>query len=608
MRFTFIGLLFFAAVVLSKRTFTYDDKTFLKDGEPFRYVSGSFHYYRTHPDYWEDTFRKMVYQGMNAVQTYIPWSVHEPRPNEYDFSGYFDLFRWLDLAAKYNMSVIIRPGPFTCGEWESGGIPYWIYKEGDLGYRSSDPKFLMYVDAWYDYLYPLLVPYSYGQGGPIIMLQVSNEYGSLDICDHNYIRHLYHKAVEYFGDNLLPFTTDGGSDHMLECGGIDEMFRTVDFGCGGADGSFAVLRKYQKTGPLVNSEFYPGWIDAYFESHHRVSSDAVVESLETMLGKYNASVNFYMYLGGTNWGYYAGAAGITGEKGSYHPLTTSYDYDAPLSECRDMTDKYTRIREVLQKYFKIPEIEVHNTTKKDYGTIQFKESASLFENLDVLDPNPTVLRYPVEMEMLDVDFGYMLYRTTIKESGTLNIPDYQDRAMVYLNGKHLKTMMMMNSEDNTVKIELDKESTLDILIENQARVTNGRMNYKGLKANVTLNDVVLENWTHYKLRLQDLSKLKFTEDKDVPGDDTPYFYRSTFEVDEVADTFINPLGWNKGNIWINDFQIGRYWLVPPQLTLYCPGPILKKGTNQIIVLEQSRMHSENITMHAQDYPVLDYSG
>ncbi|XP_019617515.1 PREDICTED: beta-galactosidase-like [Branchiostoma belcheri] len=346
----FVVLSLFALVLqgqkVDSRSFSidYDNNTFLKDGEPFRYISGSIHYSRVPRSYWQDRLNKMYAAGLNAIQTYVPWNLHEPKPGKYDFTGNNDIEAFLKLANDTGLLVILRPGPYICAEWDMGGLPSWLMKDNSsIVLRSSDPAYLDPVDTYMAQLLPRIKPYLYNNGGPIITVQVENEYGSFYTCDYDYLRHLRQVFIQHLGPDVVLFTTDGWWDGVLKCGTIDGLYTTVDFGPGTDPvGAFKGQRKHQPKGPLVNSEFYTGWLDHWGQPHAHTDKDKVATYLEKIL-QLNASVNMYMFEGGTNFGY------MNGANGPFKPQPTSYDYDAPLTEAGDPTDKLTTISNVIAK-------------------------------------------------------------------------------------------------------------------------------------------------------------------------------------------------------------------------------------------------------------------
>ncbi|MCJ8748960.1 hypothetical protein PDJAM_G00170570 [Pangasius djambal] len=341
----FCFTLFPLTLSLAAPSFTVDYKnnSFLKDGEYFRYVSGSVHYSRIPRLYWKDRLLKMYMAGLNAVQTYVPWNFHESVPGVYDFSGDRDLEYFLQLCRDLGLLVILRPGPYICAEWDMGGLPAWLLKKKDIVLRSSDPDYLAAVDKWMAKLLPVMKRYLYQNGGPIITVQVENEYGSYFACDFDYLRHLVKLFRSHLGNDVVLFSTDGAGVDYLKCGAMQGVYATVDFGPGGnVTAAFEAQRHAEPRGPLVNSEFYTGWLDHWGEHHSVVPTEAVVKSLNEIL-ELGANVNLYMFIGGTNFAYWNGA------NSPYAPQPTSYDYDAPLTEAGDLTQKYFAIRDVIKK-------------------------------------------------------------------------------------------------------------------------------------------------------------------------------------------------------------------------------------------------------------------
>lgn len=585
-------VLFLVACVSAERTFEIRNQTFYKDGQPFQYVSGSFHYFRVHPDRWEDVFRKMAAGGLNAVQTYIAWNLHEPYKGQFNFEGIADIDRWLKLAEKYNMAVIMRPGPYICAEWDFGGLPYWLVKEEGMVIRTDNKPYMDAVDAWYDVLLPIFKPHMYVNGGSIISVQVENEYGFYDKCNKVYMKHLAAKIREHLGDDAILFTVDTYSDSALTCGNVEGVYMTVDFGTGHTKEAYDMQRKYEQVYPLVNTEFYPGWLDHWEEKHHTVSTEAVVSSMEEMLNM-GGNVNYYMYIGGTNFAFYAGA---NGDRNSYQSDPTSYDYDAPLSEAADLTHKWEAIRDSIKKYREVPELEVHNTTKRSYGHVEFKYGLSFWDALETLSPKPVHATSALSFEELDIPFGYVMY-TAKTQGGMLKLPTIHDRAYVYVNRQFVKLLTRTGEKETSIPA-----GELEIIVENMGRINFGSDMFekKGLPEGVYVEGEAVEEFEIYCIPMDNVEKLPFSAElpKTVPA-----FFKTEFLADEADDTFLNPEGWAKGVAWVNGFNLGRYWTVGPQLTLYVPGPVLKKGLNELIVFEAERIGTEG--MELQSVPVID---
>ncbi|XP_033762094.1 beta-galactosidase-like [Pecten maximus] len=488
-------------------TIDYDKNTFLKDGKPFRYVSGSIHYSRVPQYYWKDRLLKMHAAGLNAIQLYVPWNIHQPEKDKYDFSGQQDLVAFLQTAQDVGLLVVMRAGPYICGEWDFGGFPAWILKENPTTvFRTMDPTYIKYVDQWMDVLLPKLKPLLYNNGGPVIMVQIENEYGSYFACDKNYTTHLRDKARFHLGKDVVLFTTDGSSDGFLKCGYIPEVYATVDFGVSyNPAGSFKAQRDYEPHGPLVNSEFYTGWLDHWGQKHSVTDTNKVAKSLDLLLD-YGANINMYMFEGGTNFGFWNGA-----NYAPFQPVPTSYDYDGPLTEAGDITDKYLELRQIISKYLPLPDIPIPpSTPKANYGEVQMKFVATLQDALSQLSPKgPIKTQYPVTMESISQYQGFALYRYTLKKnvvSQTLAVPGIRDRGYVMVD--KVPQGVVVREKSTNVTITGKQGATLDILVENQGHINFGsgiNNNTKGIIQNVTLDGEMLVDWMVFPLSLDNIN-------------------------------------------------------------------------------------------------------
>lgn len=606
------------------RTFSVDYKNdcFRKDGEPFRYISGSIHYSRIPRIYWKDRLLKMYMAGLNAIQTYIPWNYHEESPGQYNFSGERDLQYFLQLAQDIGLSVILRPGPYICAEWEMGGLPAWLLSKKDIVLRSSDKDYLSAVDTWMGKLLPMMKPFLYQNGGPIITVQVENEYGSYFACDYNYLRHLTQLFRLYLGNEVVLFTTDGGSVGFLKCGSIQGLYATVDFGPGAnVTAAFEAQRHAEPHGPLVNSEFYTGWLDHWGSHHSVVSADAVAKTLNEILLK-GANVNLYMFIGGTNFGYWNGA------NEPYDAQPTSYDYDAPLTEAGDLTKKYFAIQNVIKMYRKIPEGPIPPSTPKfAYGTVPLHKLETVTDALEKLSySGPVKSMYPLTFIDLNQALGYVLYRTTLPFNCSKPTPlssplnGVHDRAYVSVDGVAMGTLERQKTL--TINITGNTGSQVDILVENMGRINYGRgiNDFKGLVSNMTLGADVLTGWTMYSLNI-DLAVTQGLLGRSVSSDpppsakpSLPTFYGGSFVIpdgipDLPQDTYVKLPNWTKGQIWINGFNLGRFWPARgPQVTLFVPCNILSTAApNNITVLELETAPCSNgpCTVEFTNTPILD---
>ncbi|GIN74631.1 beta-galactosidase [Bacillus sp. J14TS2] len=570
---------------------TYDEKNFLLDGKEIRLLSGAMHYFRTVPEYWEDRLLKLKAAGLNTVETYVAWNIHEPEEGQFNFEGIADIVRFVETAEKVGLHVIVRPGPYICAEWEFGGFPYWLMTVPGIKLRCFNKPYLEKVDRYFDVLFEKLNPLLSSNGGPIIALQIENEYGSFG-NDKQYLEYMRDGLRQRAGDMFL-FTSDGPT-HSMFCGGmIDEVFETANFGSRGYD-AFQILKEYQPNGPGMCMEFWHGWFDHWGEEHHTRPAESVVESLEEILDQ-NGSVNFYMAHGGTNFAFYNGA---NHNEEVYQPTITSYDYDALLTESGEVTDKLYQVRKLFEKYEDLPEMSLPEPLpKKNYGTVEFTETAELLGSLEQVS-KPQFSAAPLTMEEYGQGYGFIVYETTIKGAygqQRLTVQDVHDRGQVYLNGEFVGLVDRISGK-STLEVEITAEETkLQIIVENMGRINYGPflVDFKGITEGVRLGNQFLFDWTVYPLPLTDLSQLSFSNQ--ATKEEHPYFHRGTLHVEEVADTFIDVSEWTKGVVFVNGHNLGRYWEIGPQQTLYVPGPYLREGENEIILLELHH-HKKEITL------------
>ena len=579
-------------------TLTTSGNQFLLDGKPCRILSGAMHYFRVVPEYWRDRLEKMRAFGLNTLETYIVWNLHEPQPGEFRFEGMLDLVKFIQLADEVGLKVIVRPGPYICSEWDFGGLPYWLLKDPAMQVRCAYPPYLKAVERYFDALLPRLAPLQSTHGGPIIAMQVENEYGSYG-NDKGYLRFLAEGMRKRGIDSFL-LTSDGPRDGCLQGGTLPEVFKTVNFAFN-AQNALAKLRQYQPEDPLMVMEYWAGWYDHWGEAHHISAdgSDSIQRSVEALdeLLRLGASVNFYMFHGGTNFGFMNGA---NLDDNGYRAAVTSYDYACPLDEAGDPSPRYWAYREVLGRYVDLPPVgDIQPGAKAAYRRVEMVEACSLWDALAALS-QPRASLTPLPMEMLDQDYGFILYRTYLsgpRPEGRLHARDLHDRALLFLNGK-LHTTLERETGDESTMLEIPPEGlTIDLLVENMGRVNFGPdlLDRKGILGGVTFNDQFQFGWQIYPLPLDDLSRLQFAP-MDGQRQSTPTFYRATFRMENPADSFLALPGWTKGVIWLNGFNLGRYWERGPQQTLYVPAPLINQGWNELIIFE----------LHAVENPWIEF--
>ncbi|WP_308637499.1 glycoside hydrolase family 35 protein [Paenibacillus silvisoli] len=585
--------------------FAIEGNSFMIDGKPIRLLSGAMHYFRIVPGYWRDRLLKLKACGLNTVETYVAWNVHEPREGEFRFDGMADVAAFIEAAGDLGLHVIVRPSPYICAEWEFGGLPAWLLADSGMQLRCSDPAFLKKVDAYYDELIPRLKPLLRTNGGPIIAVQIENEYGSYG-NDAQYLKHL-EQALRKRGIDVPLFTSDGPTDALLQGGSVPGVLATANFGSQPVS-SFAKLQDYQPEGPLMCMEYWNGWFDHWGKPHHTRDAEEAAKVLDEMLAA-GASVNFYMFHGGTNFGFYNGAN--CQERDLYEPTATSYDYDAPLDETGQPTAKYAAVREVIGRYAELGPLELPPAAPRHgYGKVELSEEAELFRQLDALS-FPIRSATPLTMEKAGQAYGFILYSTTVsgpRPAERLTIQDVRDRALVFVDGVYQGVIERAQTQQ-TLMLEIPAGGArLDILVENMGRINYGPYlrDCKGITEGVRLGFQFLFDWTIRPLPLEDLSKLNFTSGsaETQQQEQRPRFYRGTFQVDACADTFLNMAGWTKGVAFLNGFNLGRYWSKGPQQTLYVPAPLLREGSNEIILFElHAALQEASVTLTGA--PILD---
>ncbi len=566
--------------------------TFYLNNEPFKIISGAFHYFRTVPEYWQDRLEKLKAMGCNTVETYIPWNMHEPEKGVFNFEGILDIEKFIKTATELGLYIIIRPSPYICAEWEFGGIPGWLLKEDGMKLRISYKPFLDAIKDYYEVLLPRLVQYQITHGGNIILMQIENEYGyyANDKAYMVFMRDLLRKL----GIDLPLITSDNPVSENILGGCVEGALPTGNFGSKTKE-KFKVLEKHVNGGPLMCAEFWVGWFDHWGNGGHMKGNlEESVKDLDDMLSL--GSVNIYMFEGGTNFGFMNGS-------NYYDKLTpdvTSYDYDALLTENGCITEKYLRYREIIGKYAPIPEVKFSTEINRaSFGTLKCEAKVSLFKCIDDLSKKQS-FPDPCSMERLGQYYGYILYHSklhTEEKVDSIRLWQANDRANIFIDEK---PVAVLYDRELLEECKISKKDTfnkpLDILMENMGRVNFGpymEHQRKGIDQCVQINGHMHNNFDIYTLPLNNVEKVDFSKEY---SEGTPSFYKFSFDVKTPGDTFLDFAGWGKGCAFLNGFNLGRFWEIGPQKRLYIPAPLLKKGKNEIIMFETDGKASDTISL------------
>ncbi|MGO8818922.1 MAG: glycoside hydrolase family 35 protein [Terriglobia bacterium] len=575
-------------------TFGHEGEHFLLDGKPFQIISGDIHCVRVPREYWRDRLRKIRSLGLNTICTYLFWNLHEPVPGTFDFEGNNDVAAFLRMAHEEGLWVLLRPGPYVCSEWEFGGLPSWLLAKPDMKVRTTDPRFL---DATRKYMLEVgrqLAPLQITRGGPIIMVQVENEYGEFgkDLVYLGAVEQMIRNA----GFDVTLFTSNGSGPGALAGGTLPDALSVINFGdTDDPAREFASFAKSRQNVPRMVGEYWDGWFDHWGERHHVTPPERCARKLDWMLSQ-GISVNLYMVHGGTSFGFMSGA----NFDSVYQPDVSSYDYDSPIDEAGRPTAKFHALREVIRKHLPavvelpalpapLPVIEI--------PTFQLSESAGF----EPLLRDPIHSERPQTMEAIGQAYGFILYRTNVEQSarGLLEITQVHDYAVV-LDGARRLGVVDRRLKRTGLEIELAAGATLDILVENMGRTNYGPHmvnDRKGITERITLAGKELTGWKIYRLPLADLSTLAFTPERKP----APAFHRGTFNLETIGDTFLDLRGWGKGYVWVNGHNLGRYWRIGPQQSLFLPAPWLKKEKNEVVVLDLEETSQRSLSGHANAF-------
>lgn len=585
--FISIFLLVSLSAQKNKHKFTLSPDNFLLDGKPFQMISGEMHPARIPKEYWRHRIQMAKAMGCNTIAAYIFWNYHESSPGKFDFkTENRDIAQFIKIAQEEGMWVLFRPGPYVCAEWDFGGLPPYLLKIPDIKVRCMDQRYMKSVEKYLVELSKIVKPLLVTNGGPILMVQIENEYGSYG-NDKNYLEALRNIWLKN-GIDVPFYTADGPTPYMLEAGNIDGVAIGLDSGSNEKD--FEQAKKRNPNVPSFSSETYPGWLTHWGEKWARPDTAELMKEVKYLLEN-NKSFNFYVIHGGTNFGFAAGAN--SGGKG-YEPDITSYDYDAPINEQGQPTLKYFALRNLISKYVKnIPDLP------KPIQTIEIPEiKMELFSNVWENLPKPKQAIQPRPMEMFDQYEGFILYRTKLigHKSGKLTITDLHDYATIFLNGKYIAKLDRREAEKT---IDLPKSDVqyplLEIFVEAMGRINFAQqlIDRKGITDRVTLNGMTLMNWDIFNLPF-DMKYIQSIKQSNSFSDRRGFFFKGTFDLAEISDTYFDMTNYKKGVVYVNGKNLGRYWNIGPQKRLYCPSPWLKKGKNEIVVFDLLEIETKTI--------------
>lgn len=572
---------------------------FILNGKPIKILSGAIHYFRFVKEYWQDCLYNLKAAGFNTVETYIPWNIHEVDEGVFDFSGNKDIASFIKLAQKMDLLVILRPTPYICAEWEFGGLPAWLLRYDNIKVRTNTELFLSKVDAYYKELFKHIADLQITKNGPVIMMQIENEYGSFG-NDKEYLKALKNIMIKY-GAEVPLFTSDGAWDAVLEAGTLvdDGILATVNFGSKAKESFDDTEKFFERKGikkPLMCMEFWDGWFNLWKEPIIKRDADDFVMEVKEILKR--GSINLYMFIGGTNFGFYNGTS-VTGY--TDFPQITSYDYDAVLTEWGEPTEKFYKLQKLINElYPEIKTFEPKDHKRADFGEAKLKDKTSLFSVVDKISKCQKS-DAPITMEKAGSGYGYMLYRTKVKGfDNNMNVRAVgaSDRVHFYLNGEY-KGVKYQDELIEPIEMHFNNgDNILELLVENVGRVNYGYKlqecsQVKGIRIGVMADIHFETGFEQYALSLDNIKDVDFSS-KWI--ENTPSFYRYEFEVKEAADTFLDCSKLGKGAAFINGFNLGRYWSEGPVCYLYIPAPLLKTGLNEIIVFETENVLSESLAL------------
>ena len=584
----------------AKHTFKLGESKFLLDDKPFRIISGEIHYPRVPREAWRARMKMAKAMGLNTIGTYVFWNLHEPEKGKFDFTGNNDIAAFVKIATEEGLWVILRPSPYVCAEWEFGGYPYWLLTEKGLEVRSKEKQYLEEYKKYIIEVGKQLAPLQINHGGNVLMVQVENEYGSY-AADKEYLDINRKMFIEAGFDGLL-YTCDPESD--IVGGHLKGLLPAIN-GQDNPDRVKKAINQYHEgKGPYFIAEWYPAWFDWWGTPHHTVPVEKYVGKLDAVLAA-GISINMYMFHGGTTRGFMNGAN--YKDTSPYEPQTSSYDYDAPVDEAGNATEKFRQFRSVIEKHLpdgkKLPEIP-KNKPAMVIKPFKLTSKINVFNAL----PKAVKSENPLTFEDLKQDYGYVLYRTKIAggKKGLLQVKPLRDYALVFVNGKRVGVLDRRTLSDS-LELQLPAgEVQLDIFVENMGRINFGKYlldNKKGITEKVSFGGTELKNWEMFSLPFNHIDAIKAKSTDTTKSSDGPVIQKGTFKLIKAEDTYLDMSSWGKGVVWLNGHNLGKYWFIGPQQTIYVPKEWLKVGVNEISVLEL--LKPEKNELEARATPILD---
>ena len=576
---------------IQPHTFVLNKDQFLLDGKPFQIISGEMHPARIPVEYWRQRIQMAKAMGCNTIAAYVFWNYHESQPGVFDFkTGNHNIADFIRMVQEEGLYFILRPGPYVCAEWDFGGLPSYLLSIPDIKIRCMDSRYIKAVDRYINELAKQVKSFQVTKGGPILMVQVENEYGSY-ANDRQYLESIRQMWVKY-GIEVPFYTADGAEPSMLEAGTLPDAAIGLDPAANQSE--FNEAARINPNVPSFCAELYPGWLTHWGENFQHPDTAKLLRDVKWLMD-HKKSFNFYVIHGGTNFAFWAGANAFNPSQ--YQPDVTSYDYDAPINEMGQATPKYFALRNLLANYLpanqKMPPIPT-SLPVIEIPDIKFTSTIPVWDNL----PDAIVTPQPKSMEMFGQKAGFILYRTNLigSKGGKLRITDLHDYATIFIDGKYIGKLDRSQAEN---VIDLPKVTSklpqLDILVEGMGRINFAEymIDRKGITERVSLNEMTLMNWEVFTLPFDEtyLNHLKISG-KEItrPGN----FFKGEFTLSSTGDTYLDMSKWEKGVVWVNGHNLGRYWKIGPQYRLFCPAPWLKNGKNEIMVFDLHQLNPAQV--------------